>query len=135
MDPLGKAGDLEALIATATPEYSGCAKTEDDLCMIMYSSGTTGTPKGVMFNHGQYHFINAGAAGMGGASQAMVSLIILPLFHIGGLIAYTMIALGFGGTAVIARTFEPGIALATFSDPSLGITHFLGVPQRDAGAC
>ena len=128
MDPLAKAGELEALIAAATPDYSGCAKGEDELCMIMYSSGTTGTPKGIMFNHGQYHFINAGAVGMSGASSTMVNLVVLPLFHIGGLVGYTMVALGYGATSVIARAFDPGKLLETFSDPALGVTHFLGVP-------
>ena len=128
MDPKGQGGEFEALITTATPDYTGCPKAEDELCMIMYSSGTTGTPKGVMFNHGQYHFINAGAVGMSGASSTMVNLVVLPLFHIGGLVGYTMVALGYGATSVIVRAFDAGHMLDLFSDPDLGVTHFLGVP-------
>lgn len=96
--------------------------------MIMYSSGTTGTPKGVMFHHRQFTYTVAAVLAGSGASNEMVSLVMMPLFHIGGLMAFTLIALHLGGTAVIARVFEPGQLLGVFNDPALGVTHFLGVP-------
>ena len=128
IDPMGKSGELEAAIVAASPVYDFCPQQELDLCMIMYSSGTTGTPKGVMFNHSQFHFIVAASVASSEASSAMVGLVMLPLFHIGGLVGYTLVTLNLGGTAVIARTFDPGGLLGTFSDPALGTTHFLGVP-------
>ena len=128
IDPMGKSGELEAAIVAASPVYDFCPQHELDLCMIMYSSGTTGTPKGVMFNHSQFHFIVAASVASSEASSAMVGLVMLPLFHIGGLVGYTLVTLNLGGTAVIARTFDPGGLLGTFSDPELGTTHFLGVP-------
>jgi fatty-acyl-CoA synthase len=128
MDPMAAGGELEAAIASARPVQEQVPQTETDLCMIMYSSGTTGTPKGVTFNHGQYHFINAGGAGMASASPSMVGLVALPLFHIGGLVAYTTITLGFGGTVVIVRAFDPGGLLDVFDSAELAVTHFLGVP-------
>lgn len=128
MDPMGKAGGLEAAIAGADPVREMIAQDHDDLCMIMYSSGTTGTPKGVTFNHGQYHYINAGSGGAANASNRMVGLTVMPLFHVGGLVGYTMISLGFGGSVVIARAFDPGTLLDLFDDAELAVTHFLGVP-------
>jgi fatty-acyl-CoA synthase len=128
MDPLGGPSDLEAAIASASPVYDFCPQAETDLCMIMYSSGTTGTPKGVMFNHGQFTYTIAATVAGSGASNAMVGLVMMPLFHIGGLMAFTLVALNLGGTAVIARIFDPGNLLGVFSDPGLGVTHFLGVP-------
>jgi fatty-acyl-CoA synthase len=128
IDPTGAGGELDAAIAAAEPVWSQLPQTEADLCMIMYSSGTTGTPKGVTLNHGQFYYVSLGAASSTGASSDMASLVMLPLFHIGGLVGYTLIALAYGGTAVIVRAFEPGSLLANFSDPDLGITHFLGVP-------
>ena len=128
MDPMGGASDLETLIATAPPIYDFCPQAEADMCMIMYSSGTTGTPKGVMFNHAQLTYtIIAGVTG-GGCSRAMVSLVMMPLFHIGGLMGYTLCAINLGGTAVVARVFDAGKLLSVFNDPELGVTHFLGVP-------
>ncbi len=128
MDPMGQGGGLEAAIAAAEPVYKQLPQLGTDLCMIMYSSGTTGTPKGVMFNHAQFYFINAGSGGASNASNRMVGLVALPLFHIGGLVAYTTISFGYGGTVIVVRGFEPGAMLGIFGDPALGVTHFLGVP-------
>lgn len=128
MDPLGGPSDLETLMATAEPVHDFCPQTENDLCMIMYSSGTTGTPKGVMFHHRQFTYAIAATVPAASASNEMVSLAIMPLFHIGGLMAYTSIALNLGGVAVIARQFDAGKLLALFDDAALGVTHFLGVP-------
>jgi fatty-acyl-CoA synthase len=126
--PTGGPSDLETIIASANPVYDFCPQAETDLCMIMYSSGTTGTPKGVMFNHAQFHYTVSAATVAASCSSSMVGLVMMPLFHIGGLMAYTLITLCMGGSAVIVRTFEPGHFLSLFDDPDLGVTHFLGVP-------
>lgn len=128
MDPKGGPSDLEAMIAAAVPMWEFCPQAEGDLCMIMYSSGTTGTPKGVMFNHGQFTYTVAASVTVASASHDMVNLVAMPLFHIGGLMGYTLVAANLGGTSVIVRQFDPGAMLALFSDPALGVTHFLGVP-------
>lgn len=128
MDPMGQGSDLEAAIAAATPVYRQVPLLGSDMSMIMYSSGTTGTPKGVMFNHAQFYFINAGSGAASNASSDMVGLVALPLFHIGGLVAYTTISFGYGGTVLVVRGFDPGGMLRLFGDPALGVTHFLGVP-------
>jgi fatty-acyl-CoA synthase len=127
-DPMGGTRGLETIIATASPVYDFCPQAETDMCMIMYSSGTTGTPKGVMFNHAQFTYSVAGITAGLGASNAMVGLVMMPLFHIGGLMVFTMIALNLGGTVIIARTFDAGALLGIFNDPALAVTHFLGVP-------
>jgi fatty-acyl-CoA synthase len=57
-----------------------------------------------------------------------VQLVILPLFHTGGLNCYSNPVLHAGGRIVIARTFEPGEALGIIGDPSYEVTHFFGVP-------
>jgi fatty-acyl-CoA synthase len=128
MDPMGGPSDLETIIETAAPVHDFCPQSEDDLCMIMYSSGTTGTPKGVMFHHRQFTYTIASVVAGSGASNTMVGLVMMPLFHIGGLMAFTMVALHLGGTSVISRVFDAGKLLSVFSDASLGVTHFLGVP-------
>lgn len=128
MDPMGQSGDLESAISAAAPVYAQTPQLGTDLCMIMYSSGTTGTPKGVMFNHAQFYFINAGSGSASNASSRMVGIVALPLFHIGGLVAYTTITFGYGGTVIVVRGFEPRGMLGLFGDPALGVTHFLGVP-------
>lgn len=100
----------------------------DDQCMLMYSSGTTGQPKGVIITHRMMLFGNVNASVSLGCGPEMVSLAVMPLFHIGGLQVFSCPALYFGGTAVLMRSFEPGATLAAFSDAAIGVTHFLGVP-------
>ena len=95
--------------------------------MLMYSSGTTGQPKGVQITHGNLLFSNLNAMGAG-VSKDTVNLTVMPLFHIGGLNVFAAPTLYAGGTVVVMRAFDPGATLQAFSDESLGITHFLGVP-------
>jgi len=102
--------------------------THDDVITIMYTSGTTGLPKGAMITHGMnfWNCVNLGIpAGIG---LDTVHLNVLPLFHTGGLNCYSNPVLHAGGTVVIMKTFDPGEALRVLGDPAQGITHFFAVP-------
>jgi fatty-acyl-CoA synthase len=111
----GKAGERESL-------------THDDVSTIMYTSGTTGHPKGAMITHGMnfWNCINLGIPA--GVALDTVHLSVLPLFHTGGLNCYSNPVLHAGGTVVIMRSFDPGRALEVIGDPAQGITHFFAVP-------
>jgi fatty-acyl-CoA synthase len=61
-------------------------------------------------------------------SPRTVQLVVLPLFHTGGLNCYANPVLHAGGTILIMRAFDPGLALDCISDPALGVTHFFAVP-------
>lgn len=102
--------------------------THDDVVTIMYTSGTTGLPKGAMITHGMnfWNCVNLGIPG--GIGLDTVHLNVLPLFHTGGLNCYSNPVLHAGGTVVILKTFDPGETLRILGDPQQGITHFFGVP-------
>ena len=102
--------------------------THDDLITIMYTSGTTGLPKGAMITHGMnfWNSINLGIPG--GVGLDTVHLNVLPLFHTGGLNCYCNPVLHAGGTVVILKAFDPGETLRVLGDPAQGITHFFAVP-------
>lgn len=121
------ADDYEAMIARATA-CQPVALDHDDVAMIMYTSGTTGHPKGAMITHGM-NFINCVNLGIPARiTPETTQLVILPLFHTGGLNCYANPVLHAGGQILLVREFDPGRSLRIIDDAELGVTHFFGVP-------
>ncbi|MGI9125235.1 MAG: long-chain-fatty-acid--CoA ligase [Mycobacterium sp.] len=82
--PEGVEGDrYEAMLAAANPRGRGADVDPDDVCVIMYSSGTTGNPKGVRLSQAALlaHTLNAATFEFQPDDIVMVSM---PLFHVGG---------------------------------------------------
>ena len=115
--------------SASTPEDRAAAAVRvdpEDTALIMYTSGTTGRPKGAMLTHGNIWWNNANAMHELDVMQADVTLTAAPLFHIGGLNVTTLVTLQKGGEVVLMRTFEPGAALAAIA--AHRVTTMFGVP-------
>ena len=102
--------------------------THDDVCMIMYTSGTTGHPKGAMITHQMVFYNMVNMASPAGVNSKTVQLVVLPLFHTGGLNCYANPILHAGGTLLLMREFDPGRALEVIDNADLGVTHLFAVP-------
>jgi len=126
---LGPGGSYEAAIAAAKPLDRPESVTLDDISTIMYTSGTTGQPKGAIITHGMTFWNCVNLGGPAYVSPSTVQLTVLPLFHTGGLNCYTNPVLHAGGTVLIMRAFDPGLALAVISDPQYRVNQFFGVPS------
>ncbi|WP_019971839.1 long-chain-fatty-acid--CoA ligase [Mycobacterium sp. 141] len=76
--------EYEAMLAAATPQGRAPDVQSDDVCIIMYSSGTTGRPKGVALTQANViaHTVNAFDSWV--AEPNDKNLVAMPLFHVGG---------------------------------------------------
>ena len=97
-----------------------------EVAVIMYTSGTTGRPKGAMLTHGNLFWNNVNALLSFDVSQDDVSLVAAPLFHIGGLNVTTLVTLQKGGQIVLMPAFDPGQALKLIAE--YRVTTMFGVP-------
>jgi acyl-CoA synthetase (AMP-forming)/AMP-acid ligase II len=103
--PEGGDGDeYEAMLAAATPRGRGADVTPQDVCVIMYSSGTTGNPKGIRLTQANLiaHTMNAGSIEFLDDDKNMVSM---PLFHVGGS-SYAQGGIHAGITSLMTREVD-----------------------------
>jgi long-chain acyl-CoA synthetase len=79
----------------------------DSLALLIYTSGTTGKPKGVMLDHANLVAMCDMTRVALGITAADHSLLILPLFHVNGIVVGTLTPLLAGGRVTIAGRFSP----------------------------
>jgi fatty-acyl-CoA synthase len=78
----------------------------DDLHRLMYTSGTTGRPKGVMISHANLSWKNLAHITEFGFTSADLGLACGPLYHVGALDLTTTSLIGVGAPTIIHRTFD-----------------------------
>lgn len=78
----------------------------DDVASLLYTSGTTGFPKGAMITHANILFNVASCRATLGYREDDVGLLTLPLFHVTGLHSQLVALLACGGTVVLQREYE-----------------------------
>jgi len=97
----------------------------DEPVLQLYTSGTTGRPKGVpLSNRNLFTLLDRGEE-LWGLNRSSVSLVCLPLFHIGG-IGWALACMRHGGKALLVRDFDPKAVLAAIEDRH--VTHANFVP-------
>jgi acyl-CoA synthetase (AMP-forming)/AMP-acid ligase II len=74
--------DYEELIGTASPEDHNIILEEDDIAMLMYTSGTTGLPKGVMQTHGNFYHAGRVCSRNNDLTADDLVFIVCPMYHI-----------------------------------------------------
>jgi fatty-acyl-CoA synthase len=115
---------LCATSAQASPQPTVCSP--EDLCCLLYTSGTTGKPKGVMIPHRMVAFNGCNTAVCWQFRETDVSPVFTPLYHAGGLFAFLVPIWTAGGTIVLHREFHAGQIWETIERER--VTLVLGVP-------
>ena len=131
----GVAGlDVDAFAASAAQDpVKRLGDTDSDRpSLILYTSGTSGRPKGALLSEGNLErsAINFALLGRVGAESRF--LCDAPMFHVIGLVANIRPALMQGGAFLVSDGFIPSRTLQRLGDATLGITHYFCVPQMAA---
>jgi fatty-acyl-CoA synthase len=117
---------LEPLAAGGSEEEPAVALDECDPHIILYTSGTTGFPKGATLSH-RAHYLHALAwALQTGQAEDDVGVVVYPLFHTGGPDCVVLPHFVVGGTIVIHDGAEPDLMLRAIERHRL--TNVFGVP-------
>jgi long-chain acyl-CoA synthetase len=118
---------LAATLAALDPAPGLVDTDEEDTAVILYTSGTTGKPKGAALSHrnlDQNSEIASRTTLLVEAGDVVLGA--LPLFHTFGQTVGMNASLRVGATLTLVPKFDPGEALATMERDS--VTHFYGVP-------
>src|SRR5258706_1780630 len=131
-DPLAAAGEhlgaleYEALLAEGDPDYVFPGPQDEwDSLSLLYTSGTTGDPKGVMYHHRGAYLNALGNALMFGLTPRSVYLWTLPMFHCNGW-TYPWAVTAMGGTHVCLRKVDPALIFPMIERHR--VTHLCGAP-------
>jgi len=94
------------------PDTGEIAPTDaDDTAVLLYTSGTTGRPKGAELTHFQLFMACTVGGQTFGFEPDDVSVVVLPLFHVFGLSSTLNAAIRYGATTVLVPRFEPAAVL------------------------
>ncbi|WP_340115269.1 acyl-CoA synthetase [Pelagibius sp. 7325] len=131
-DPLGEGGallgetDYESFLATGDPEFPWRLPDDEwESLSLLYTSGTTGNPKGVVYHHRGAYLNAIGNMQVWGMGPHPVYLWTLPMFHCNGwCFPWTVTALA--GTHVCLRQVRAKAIYDAIADH--GVTHLCGAP-------
>jgi len=115
----------QSVLDSGGDQFESVDVQEEDLCHLLYTSGTTGWPKGVMATHRNvWH--NATHFGKVHFQPTDTIMVATPIFHCWGLVNGTFGMLSKGGTVITVERFHPDRALSDIE--RLKPTIFQGVP-------
>jgi long-chain acyl-CoA synthetase len=126
--PIEGVETMAQAMGSQSAEFETVATDEDDTAVILYTSGTTGQPKGAELRHRNMRDNARSGEALFGADAAHPDtyLCVLPLFHSFGQTVIQNGAFAYGGTIVMLPRFEATAALGLMQKEQ--VTYFAGVP-------
>jgi len=120
------AGRFAGLVAATSSIPGDAGAGPEDAVVQIYTSGTSGEPKGVVLTGGNLACKVRGMVAAWGFTESSVSLLATPLFHIGGL-SWALVGLAAGATLVVPESVSGPALEATIAE--LGVSHAFLVPK------
>jgi|SRR5579859_566449 len=105
------------------------ARSADSPCIILYTSGTSGAPKGAILTCANVFSTAVNTAVICNVSPQSVFLCDSPMFHVIGLVTTIQAPLLHGAMTMISPGFDPVVTNERLADSELGVTHYFCVPQ------
>jgi long-chain acyl-CoA synthetase len=119
-------GSFEHQVGSATPDTAVADTADDDTAVLLYTSGTTGQPKGAELTHANLTLNARGSADLFDLGSEGIVLGALPLFHSFGQTCSMNATVGSGGTLTLLPRFDPAKALEIIQRDRVNV--FQGVP-------
>ena len=116
----------ETELAAPSPGVELEKPEDDDPLLLVYTSGTTGRPKGALLTHANCFWTNLSLDRIAGVGADDVVLQVLPQFHVGGWNVQPLLAWWKGARVVLEREFQPDRALELIERKR--VTTLMGVP-------
>lgn len=122
-------GDYARLISDSEPLSERPATQPSDAALVIYSSGTTGRPKGVVLSQGALvtHTVNVGSRFP--FEKSDINLVAMPMFHVGG-ICWAFLGIAGGNCSIVTRNTDAASILGGLAQ---GATHTFFVPPVITG--
>lgn len=120
--------DYERLVQESQSAPGEVRVALGDTASLIYTSGTTGRPKGAQITHRMELFTCLNYVSATAITRNAKTLVVLPLFHVGGLNCFPNPIFNLGGTVQVMKTFDPVRFLDILKDPAQRVTHVFAVP-------
>jgi acyl-CoA synthetase (AMP-forming)/AMP-acid ligase II len=125
----GVSDEYEQWLTSSEPLSTVLGSSADDGFLQLYTSGTTGRPKGAVLTHRSVGAHSVGAIAGFGFDEQSVNLVAMPLFHVGGT-CWALAGLAAGSRTVLVRAIDPPVVLDTMAAEH--VTHAFFVPAAIA---
>ena len=120
--PINNFKDYERLLSQAQTTRPALQAREQDTIFLVYTSGTTGQPKGVMHNQRGQVEQTKSCSNVFAASPQDCALLVMPFYHLGAVSIYLSYAWS-GGAVAVHRAFEPNTVLTALARDPITAAH------------
>jgi long-chain acyl-CoA synthetase len=132
----GSNSTYERLLSGCAMDDQEFASGESDTACLLYTSGTTGRPKGAELTHsGLLKNARATIEELLGLTDTDIALAPMPFFHVGGMWYHLFPSFAAGCTSVILPEFDPGVVLRTLQQERVSNVHLVPTMIHALLAC